>query len=128
MNHSLSSHLFDSITNTYLITHCSLHPPTSPQVGLVVHSECDFFGSTAFPTVVELGLRVNKLGKSSVTYEVGVFEKGQEDVRAVGGFVHVFVERDGMRPSGEGMGVELRKGLEKLLVEDGKRNARSVKI
>lgn len=42
--------------------------------------------------VLELGLRVNKLGKSSVTYEVGVFERDKEYVSAVGGYTHVFVD------------------------------------
>lgn len=112
---------FDSIINAYLIQNCGLHPPTSKQVGLVVHSHCDFFGSVAFPTLVDLGLRVNKLGKSSVTYEVAVFERGAEDVRAVGGFIHVFVDKKKNRPAAEGMGAETRKGLEKLLVKEASR-------
>ena len=106
---------FDSIINAYLIEHCGLSPPTSPQIGLVVHSECDYFGSVAFPSVVDLGLRVNSLGKSSVTYEVGVFERGQDDVRAVGGFTHVFVERSRNRPASTGMPAVARQGLARLL-------------
>lgn len=113
-----SHHSFDSIINAYLIQRCGLHPPTSRQVGLVVHSHCDFFGSVAFPTLVDLGLRVNKLGKSSVTYEIAVFERGAEDVRAVGGFIHVFVDKEKNRPGTDGMSSEIRKGLEKLLVKE----------
>ena len=108
---------FDSIINAYLIQYCGLLPPTSEQVGLVVHSHCDFFGSVAFPTLVDLGLRVNKLGKSSVTYEIAVFERGADDVRAVGGFVHVFVDKGTNRPGAKGMSSEIRKGLERLLVK-----------
>lgn len=106
---------FDSIINAYLISHCGLHPPTSPQIGLVVHSECDYFGSVAFPALVDLGLLVNKLGKSSVTWEVGVFERGEEDVRAVGGYTHVFVERERNRPAKSGMPDVVRSELEKLV-------------
>ena len=106
---------FDSIINAYLIEHCGLSPPTSPQIGLVVHSECDYFGSVAFPSVVDLALRVNSLGKSSVTYEVGVFQSGQDDVRAVGGFTHVFVERSRNRPAPTGMPDVARQGLARLL-------------
>lgn len=95
--------------------HCGLHPPTSNQIGLAVHSHCDFFGSVAFPSVVDLGLRVTKLGRSSVTYEVGIFERGAENVRAVAGFTHVFVERHNHRPATQGMPLETREGLEKLL-------------
>lgn len=104
--------------NTYLISHCGLHPPTSSQYGLVVHSHNDYFGSIAFPAVAELALRVNKLGKSSVTYEVALFEKGVEGVKSVGEFVHVFVDRATGRPAASGMNDSLKKGLEKLLVQE----------
>lgn len=104
--------------NTYLIKHCSLHPPDSPQIGLVVHSHCDYFGPVAFPALVDMGLRVKKLGKSSVTYEIGVFERGEDAVKAVGEVVHVFVEREGRRPSVEGMTKGLREGLRRLLVDE----------
>lgn len=84
----------------------------------MVHSQCDYLGSVAFPSVVDLGLRVSKLGKSSVTYEVGVFERGADDVRAVGGFTHVFVDREKNRPAAEGMPAEARVGLEKILAKE----------
>ena len=112
---------FDSIVNAYLMQHCGLRPPTSKQIGLVVHSHCDYFGSVAFPTLVDLGLRVNKLGKSSVTYEIAVFERGADDVRAVGGFIHVFVDKEKNRPAAEGMSSKTREGLERLLVKESSR-------
>ena len=84
----------------------------------MVHSQCDYFGSVAFPSVVDLGLRVSKLGKSSVTYEVGVFQRGADDVRAVGGFTHVFVDREKNRPIAEGMPAMARAGLEKILAKE----------
>ncbi|KAL2053013.1 hypothetical protein ABVK25_006650 [Lepraria finkii] len=115
MNNSVYSFLFDSIINAYLIEHCGLRPPTSPQIGLVVNSHCDYFGSVGFPMTIDLGLRINKLGKSSVAYEVGVFEQGKDDVRAVGGYTHVFVEREKNRPAANGMSDEIRRGLERLL-------------
>ena len=118
MNNSIYSFLFDSIINTYLMEHCGLDPLISDQIGLVVHSYCDYFGSIAFPKVVDLGLRVTKLGKSSVTYEVGVFESGAEDVRAVGGFTHVFVDREKNRPASSGMTLKIREGLERILVQN----------
>ncbi|GAB7347144.1 hypothetical protein MBLNU459_g3266t1 [Dothideomycetes sp. NU459] len=111
---------FDSIVNTYLMTHCSLHPPTSPLIGLVVHSHCDYFSPLGFPAVADLGLRVKKLGKSSVTYEIGVFERGVDGVKAVGEFVHVFVDRESRRPRADGMSEGMRDGLGRLVVKDGK--------
>ncbi|KAK0664405.1 hypothetical protein DIS24_g810 [Lasiodiplodia hormozganensis] len=117
MNNSVYYFLFDSVVNTYLIQHCALHPPTSSQIGLVVHSHCDYFAPLGFPAVADLALRVNKLGKSSVTYEIGVFERGIEEVRAVGEFVHVFVDRDTRKPGANGMSENLRQGLEKIITE-----------
>ncbi len=114
LNNSVYYYLFDSVVNTYLIKHCSLHPPTSSQIGLVVHSHCDYFAPTEFPAVVDLALRVNKLGKSSVTYEIGVFERGQEEVKAVGEFIHVFVDRESRKPGKAGMADELKDGLSKM--------------
>ena len=72
----------------------------------------------AFPSVVDLGLRVTHLGKSSVTYEVGVFERGTDDVRAVGGFTHVFVDRQKNTPAADGMPVKAREGLEKIYTKE----------
>ncbi|KAF2468941.1 uncharacterized protein BDR25DRAFT_304848 [Lindgomyces ingoldianus] len=114
LNNSIYYFLFDSVVNTYLIKHCSLHPPTASQIGLVVHSHCDYLAPIEFPAIVDLALRVNKLGKSSVTYEIGVFERGQEEIKAVGEFVHVFVERDSRRPGKRGMAKELKSGLSRI--------------
>jgi acyl-CoA thioester hydrolase len=97
-----------------LIEHCGLHPPSSSQYALAVHSHVDFFASIAYPAVADLGLRVVKLGKSSVTYEVALFEQGTEEVKAVSEFVHVFVERETGKPAKEGMTPMMRSGLERL--------------
>ncbi|KAJ6443526.1 thioesterase family protein [Purpureocillium lavendulum] len=120
MNNSVYNFLFDSAVNAYLMEHCSLHPPNSAQHPLVAHTSTDFFASIAYPAVAEVGVRVAKLGRSSVTYEVAVFERGADAVRAVGSFVHVFVERATGRPHPDGMAPELRSGLERLLVRDGR--------
>ena len=120
LNNSVYYYLFDSIVNTYLIKHCSLHPPTSSEIGLVVKSHCNYFGPVEFPAVVDLALRVNKLGKSSVTYEIGVFERGEDEVKAVGEFIHVFVDRDSRRPAKTGMNRETRTGLEQLCDEQAR--------
>ncbi|KAL1628630.1 hypothetical protein SLS56_005739 [Neofusicoccum ribis] len=117
MNNSVYYFLFDSVVNTYLIQHCSLHPPSSSQIGLVVHSHCDYFAPLGFPAVADLALRVNKLGKSSVTYEIGVFERGVEEVKAVGEFVHVFVDRESRKPGKNGMDGGLKDGLGKIVAD-----------
>ncbi|PKY05557.1 putative thioesterase, partial [Aspergillus campestris IBT 28561] len=120
LNNTIYAQLFDSIINTYLIDNCGMDPfssssssppsssPSSTgdklsQVAIMVNSYCDYFASVSFPDVLELGLRVNKLGSSSVTYEVGVFKEGDAAVKVVGGYTHVFCARDTMRPTGTGM-------------------------
>jgi acyl-CoA thioester hydrolase len=108
------------VVNSYLIEHCGLHPPSSSQYGLVVHSHGDFFGSIAFPAVADLALRVNKLGKSSVTYEIGLFERGVEDVKSVGEIIHVFVDRKTSRPAANGMKEEIKTGLQKIQIQQSK--------
>ena len=115
MNNSIYNFLYDSVINTYLIEHCGLHPAKSSQHGMVVHSHNDYFSSIAFPAIAELGLRVNSLGNSSVTYEIGLFEKGVPAVRSVGEFIQVFVDRESGKPNAQGMDISFRHGLEKIL-------------
>ncbi|OTB06934.1 hypothetical protein M426DRAFT_54186 [Hypoxylon sp. CI-4A] len=117
MNNSVYNFLFDSVINSYLIDHCGLHPPTSAQHPLMAQTHCAYFSPISYPKVAELCLRVNKLGKSSVVYEIALFEKNVEQVKAAGEFVHVFVDRATQRPNANGMNTQLRQGLEKLLVQ-----------
>lgn len=118
MNNSIYNFLYDSVINTYLIENCGLHPASSPQYGMVVHSHNDYFASISFPACAELALRVNRIGNSSVTYEIALFEKGQDSVKSVGEFVQVFVDRATGRPNAQGMNPEMRQGLEHLLVKN----------
>lgn len=83
---------------------------------MVASTSVLYFQSLEFPAVAELGLRVNKLGNSSVVYEVGIFEEGIESVCAVGSFVHVFVGKNERKPVP--MVKEMRDGLEKIFVEE----------
>ncbi|EPT01887.1 hypothetical protein FOMPIDRAFT_1029628 [Fomitopsis schrenkii] len=112
VNNSVYYHFFDSIVNTYLIKHCGLSPIDSKRIGLVVSSWCEFFSPVSFPAVIDLGLRVSKLGASSVAYEVAVFEEGHDVPSAVGGHTHVFVD-SASRKSVQ-MERSIRSGLFKL--------------
>ncbi|KAI0370785.1 thioesterase [Pilatotrama ljubarskyi] len=113
INNSVYYHLFDSIVNTYLIKHAHLSPSSSPYIGLVVSSYCHFFSPLSFPAVLDLGLRVTSLGKSSVSYEVAVFEEGRDIPSAVGGYTHVFVDR--ITRKSAPITAETRDGLARLL-------------
>lgn len=89
---------FDSAVNAYLIEVGGLDIHGGAVVGFVVSSNCDYFASIAFPERIEIGLRVGKLGNSSVQYELAVFKAGEDEACAAGRFVHVFVERQSNRP------------------------------
>ncbi|MBU1329952.1 MAG: acyl-CoA thioesterase [Gammaproteobacteria bacterium] len=89
---------FDSAVNAYLIEVGGLDIHEGAVVGFVVSSSCDYFASIAFPERIEVGLRVGKLGNSSVQYELAVFKAGEDQACAAGRFVHVFVDRQSNRP------------------------------
>jgi len=88
---------FDTVINRYLIDAGGLDFRADPVVGIAVESMCRFHKSFAYPETVDAGLRVGHLGNSSVRYEIGLFG-GEDEARAEGHFVHVFVERDGNKP------------------------------
>jgi acyl-CoA thioester hydrolase len=90
---------FDTVVNKYLVDGESLDPQTSPVVGLVVETHCRYFRPISFPDSVDAGIRVTKLGNSSVRYEVGLFRNDEETAAAQGHFVHVYVDRATNRPA-----------------------------
>ncbi|GAB6388712.1 acyl-CoA thioesterase [Stutzerimonas marianensis] len=90
---------FDSAVNAYLIERGGLDIHNGEVVGFVVSSGCDYFASIAFPDQIEVGLRVGRLGNSSVQYELAIFKRGEDEASAAGRFVHVFVERATNRPT-----------------------------
>lgn len=89
---------FDTAVNDYLIQGGVLDIRRSTVTGLVAHSECSYFSPVTFPEAIDVGLRVARLGRSSVTYELGVFQKESDTAAAQGRFVHVYVDRETSRP------------------------------
>lgn len=90
---------FDTVVNQFLITNDVLDIEHSKVIGLVIETQCNYFASVAFPECVTAGVRVTKLGNSSVRYEVGIFREDEESASAQGHFVHVYVDRESRRPS-----------------------------
>lgn len=103
---------FDTAVNNYLIQQGGLDIQDGDIVGFVVSSACDYFASIAYPDLIEVGLRVAKLGNSSVQYELAIFREGEQEASAAGRFVHVFVERASNRPTA--IPPRLRAALEAL--------------
>ncbi|HEY5790290.1 MAG TPA: thioesterase family protein [Gammaproteobacteria bacterium] len=89
---------FDTVANSYLIHQGGLDIVAAPVIGVVVSSNCEYRKSLAYPQRLDAGLRVDRLGTSSVTYGIGIFAAGDAEVSAFGRFVHVFVERASQRP------------------------------
>ncbi len=89
---------FDTVINRYLIEAGGLDIQASPVIGIAVETLCRFRKSFAFPETVDAGLRVGHLGNSSVRYEIGLFGASEDEARAEGHFVHVFVERATNKP------------------------------
>ncbi|GHC83927.1 thioesterase [Pseudorhodoferax aquiterrae] len=89
---------FDTAVNAYLIEQGGLDIERSATIGLVVETQCQYFAPLAFPQTIEAGLRVARLGGSSVRYEVGLFAQGAPQSAAHGHFVHVYVDRESRRP------------------------------
>ncbi len=90
---------FDTAVNALLIEAGVLSPSTSPVIGLVVETGCRYFAPIAFPEPIEAGVRVTKLGTSSVRYEIGLFKSSEMEAVAEGHFVHVYVDRISRRPT-----------------------------
>ncbi|WP_303810138.1 thioesterase family protein [Sandarakinorhabdus limnophila] len=90
---------FDTVVNAWLIEQGLLDIHHGNPIGLVVETGCRYNRSVAFPEIVEAGLRIAKLGNSSVRWEVGLFTAGHEAPAAEGHFVHVYVDRETRRPA-----------------------------
>src|SRR5262245_55131555 len=98
MNNVVHYSLFDTAVNGWLIEQGLLDIRLGQQIGLVVETGCLYFSELAFPDVVTAGLRVAKLGSSSVRYEIGLFRNEEVRAAAQGYFVHVYVDRQTRRP------------------------------
>ena len=106
---------FDSAVNALLIEAGALDIVAGEVIGLVVHTQCHYFQPLAFPQALEAGVCVARAGRSSVTYEVGIFAQGAVQAAAAGEFVHVYVDRATRRPVALPQG--LRAAVESLAAE-----------
>jgi acyl-CoA thioester hydrolase len=104
---------FDTAVNAYLIEQGALDIHHGETIGLVIETQCNYFSPLAFPQVVEAGIRVAKLGRSSVRYEVGLFAQGEPLTAAKGHFIHVYVDKHTRRPGP--LPTQLKTTLETLV-------------
>lgn len=104
---------FDTAVNTWLIRRGVLDIQNSSVIGLVVETGCRYFRPLAYPVDVTAGIRVARIGTSSVRYEVGIFGGEETTAAAEGHFIHVYVSRETGRPVP--LPAELRAALETIL-------------
>lgn len=90
---------FDTAVNAHLIEQGVLDIQHGETIGLVIETHCNYFAPVEFPQTVEAGLRVARIGRSSVRYEVGLFVQGEPMTAAKGHFIHVYVDRAHRRPA-----------------------------
>ncbi len=105
---------FDTVVNRFLIDQGGFDYREDTVIGIVVETLCRYHQSFSYPEVVEAGLRISHIGRSSVRYQIGLFATGEDIARAEGYFVHVYVERDTNTPVT--IPGKLRTAFEKILV------------
>ncbi len=89
---------FDTAVNAWLVEAGLLDIEAGNQIGLVAETGCRYFATLSFPDVAEVGIAVERLGTSSVTYRLGIFAEGQGSAAAEGYFTHVYVDRTSRKP------------------------------
>jgi acyl-CoA thioester hydrolase len=88
---------FDTVANRYLIEQGGLDISDGSIVAYVVNSGCDYHAPITYPEAIDAGVRVERLGNSSVQYGIAIFRAGEQEAAAHGHFVHVFVDRESNR-------------------------------
>jgi acyl-CoA thioester hydrolase len=89
---------FDTAVNGYLIEASGVDIRSLPAIGIVAETSCRYLRELTFPDTVHAGLALEKLGRSSVVYRIGLFRNEETAPAALGRFVHVYVDAETRRP------------------------------
>ena len=115
MNNIIYYALFDTAVNKWLIKNNLIDIKNGKNIGLIVQSGCNYFSSFQYPEDIDAGIRVTKIGTSSVRYEVGLFREKYQISSADGFFVHVYVDRKTNNPSP--LNYDFKKILDTIFVD-----------
>ena len=115
MNNIIYYALFDTAVNKWLIKNKLVDIKNGQNIGLIVQSGCNYFSSFEYPENINAGIRVTKIGKSSVRYEVGLFKEKEELSSADGFFIHVYVDRKTNKPIA--LNYDFKNALDTIFVE-----------
>ncbi|MFT7210544.1 MAG: acyl-CoA thioester hydrolase, partial [Granulosicoccus sp.] len=116
VNNAVYYTYFDTVCNSFLIERGGLNIATSPIVGFIVASNCQYLSPIKFPSTINAGMRVNRIGTRSVEYGVGIFCDANAIASAHGTFTHVFVDR----ATGQSTGIpsNIHAALSELSIDD----------
>ena len=115
LNNVIYYELFDTAVNKWLIKNNLVDIKNGNNIGLIVQSGCNYFSSFEYPEDIEVGIRVTKIGNSSVRYEVGLFKPNDDLASADGFFIHVYVDRVSNKPIN--LDYEFKKKLDTIYVD-----------
>ena len=115
MNNIVYYALFDTAVNKWLISNKLIDIKNGKNIGLIVQSGCNYFSSFKYPEDIDAGIRVAKIGNSSVRYEVGLFKQKEALASADGFFIHAYVDRKTNKPLI--LDYEFKKKLDTIYVE-----------
>lgn len=116
VNNVIYYSFFDTAVAVFLTSKAGLDYINGSSVGLVIETSCTYFEAIAFPDVVRVGVRVAKLGNSSVRYELAIFKNDQITASAQGYFVHVYVNKQTQRPVP--IPEQARRALSRILISE----------
>jgi acyl-CoA thioester hydrolase len=122
VNNSVHYAAMDTVINRWMIEQGLLDINDGDAIGLCVESGCRYLAAIEYPDVLAVGLRIARLGNSSVTWEVGLVRARDELSVAEGRFVHVFVDAQTRRP--RPLSDRHRTAMEALLVDGAAVTAR----
>ena len=115
LNNVIYYELFDTVVNKWLIKNNLIDIKKGNNIGLIVQSGCNYFSSFEYPEDIDAGIRVTKIGNSSVRYEVGLFKSNDDLASADGFFIHVYVDRVTNKPIN--LDYEFKKKLDTIYVD-----------
>ncbi len=106
MNNAVHYQIFDSVINGWLAEQLPDFVAAGKMFGVVAESGCSYYGELKFPDDIVVGLRVERLGTTSVTYGLGLVGRPRgestsrsETIAAKGRWVHVYVDAATRRPT-----------------------------
>ncbi len=92
VNNAVYYNWFDTALTTLAIERGILRAPGQTSIGLCIASGCEFLAPVGFPETVDVGIRLGRIGNSSLRYELAIFTPDNDTPAAVGHFVHVYVD------------------------------------